>query len=131
MQSFLCEFHHPTNTVVARLAALRNTMVFGAALETSPSLVPSVVRKCIAFVESEGLDAEGIYRISGSTSNMARLRVEFNSHADDVLLTVTQLCTPYDAAGLLKQFFRELPEPLLTNRLRDAFVTVRVCPASN
>ena len=29
---------------------------------------------------------------------------------------------PHDVASLLKQFFRELPEPLLTNQLHDCFL---------
>ena len=36
-----------------------------------------------------------------------------------MLHTVPRFCTPYYAGGLRKQFVRELPEPLLTNRLRE------------
>ena len=30
----------------------------------------------------------------------------------------------YDVADMLKQFFRELPEPLLTNKLSDTFIAI-------
>ena len=32
---------------------------------------------------------------------------------------------PYDVASLIKQFFRELPDPLLTAKLHDTFLKVR------
>ncbi len=34
---------------------------------------------------------------------------------------------PLDVASLIKQFFRELPDPLLTARLHDTFLKVLGC----
>jgi hypothetical protein len=38
---------------------------------------------------------------------------------------------PHDVASLLKQFFRELPEPLLTNQLHDHFLKCLVLGSKN
>ncbi len=36
----------------------------------------------------------------------------------------------YDVADLLKQYFRELPEPLLTNKLSETFIGIHLCKSS-
>lgn len=33
----------------------------------------------------------------------------------------------YDVADMVKQFFRDLPEPLFTNKLREAFLHIYQC----
>lgn len=33
----------------------------------------------------------------------------------------------YDVADLLKQYFRELPECLLTNKLSEVFINIFIC----
>ena len=33
----------------------------------------------------------------------------------------------YDVADLVKQYFRELPECLLTNKLSDIFISIFIC----
>ena len=38
---------------------------------------------------------------------------------------------PHDVASLLKQFFRELPEPLLTNQLHDCFLKCLLLDTKN
>lgn len=32
--------------------------------------------------------------------------------------------SPYDMADMLKQYFRELPEPILTSKLAETFITI-------
>ncbi|KAF9786030.1 RhoGAP-domain-containing protein [Thelephora terrestris] len=79
--------------------------------------IPKIVRICIEEVDKRGLDAEGIYRVSGRVSsvNELRHRIEKNEKAfsfyptDDI----------YVVAALLKMYLRELPEPLLKFPLED------------
>lgn len=33
----------------------------------------------------------------------------------------------YDVADMLKQFFRDLPEPLMTNKLSETFLQIYQC----
>lgn len=42
-------------------------------------LVPHVVRCCVEEVERRGMDEVGIYRISGTSSEISTLKAAFNS----------------------------------------------------
>lgn len=41
-------------------------------------MVPLIVAKCIAAVETFALNMEGLYRVNGSTTNIARLKMLFD-----------------------------------------------------
>ncbi|XP_031459040.1 rho GTPase-activating protein 32-like [Phasianus colchicus] len=78
--------------------------------------VPQVLQSCAEFIEQHGV-VQGIYRLSGVASNIQRLRHEFESeHIPE--LTVRDI---HSAGSLCKMYFRELPNPLLTDQLYDKF----------
>jgi hypothetical protein len=62
--------------------------------------------------------SQGIYRRSGANSNITRLLTLFQQDAWAVQLT-QQEYTEYDVGSVLKRFFRDLPEPLLTTELHS------------
>ena len=64
-----------------------------------------------------GLSCEGIYRISGVKSKIQLLRDCYNRGAPVYL----EEHEPNIIASLLKQFLRELPEPVLTKGLMGKF----------
>jgi RalA-binding protein 1 len=66
--------------------------------------VPALVRNCIDYVEENGLDVEGIYRVSAFISRLDELERLANSGGNITFLD------PHDAAGLLKRFLRQLPD---------------------
>ena len=39
--------------------------------------VPLLIEKCIAFIEDEGLDSEGIYRVPGNKVHVEQLTLKF------------------------------------------------------
>ncbi|XP_042599026.1 rho GTPase-activating protein 11A-like [Cyprinus carpio] len=71
----------------------------------------------------EHLDTEGLFRKSGSVVRVKSLRARLDQ-GEDCLSTAL----PLDVAGLLKQFFRELPEPVLTSDLHSAFLKAQELP---
>ncbi|CAK6952901.1 active breakpoint cluster region-related protein [Scomber scombrus] len=79
-------------------------------------LVPHVVRCCAEEVERRGLDEVGIYRISGGATDIIALKAVFNSNLREA---VTRLrCADVNTvSGVLKLYFRELPEPLIPAEL--------------
>ncbi|XP_072296526.1 rho GTPase-activating protein 30 [Eucyclogobius newberryi] len=82
--------------------------------------IPVVLRSCSEFVESHGI-VDGIYRLSGVSSNIQKLRSEFESDASPELNKDTYLQDIHCVSSLCKAYFRELPNPLLTYQLYDKF----------
>ncbi|XP_022238463.1 ralA-binding protein 1-like isoform X3 [Limulus polyphemus] len=79
--------------------------------------IPAVVRECIDYIEEHGLSCEGIYQLTGVKSKVQQLRTKLDQ-GEKVYLYEYE---PHIVASLLKQFLRELPEPLLTNELTPKF----------
>lgn len=75
--------------------------------------VPVIVEKCLNFIYVNGSMSEGIYRRSGSSTAVAGLLKEFQKNAWAVSITPDKY-SEHDVANVLKRFFRDLPEPLLT-----------------
>ncbi|XP_069933543.1 rho GTPase-activating protein 30 isoform X3 [Oryctolagus cuniculus] len=82
--------------------------------------VPQVLRSCAEFVEEYGV-VDGIYRLSGVSSNIQKLRQEFETERKPDLRRDVYLQDIHCVSSLCKAYFRELPDPLLTYRLYDKF----------
>ncbi|XP_034538733.1 rho GTPase-activating protein 31 [Notolabrus celidotus] len=89
-------------------------------LQNSGQEVPQVLIKCAEFIEEHGI-VDGIYRLSGVTSNIQRLRQEFSSEACPDLTKEVYLQDIHCVGSLCKLYFRELPNPLLTYELYSKF----------
>ncbi|KAM0733920.1 GTPase-activating protein CdGAPr [Formica fusca] len=95
----------------------------GEHLLNSGQDVPTVLTCCAEFIEKHGL-VDGIYRLSGVTSNIQKLRNAFDEdrvpalHSDESILQDI-----HSVASLLKMYFRELPNPLCTYQLYSTFVS--------
>ncbi|XP_029956083.1 rho GTPase-activating protein 31 isoform X2 [Salarias fasciatus] len=92
-------------------------------LQSSGQDVPQVLKKCAEFIEKHGI-VDGIYRLSGVTSNIQRLRQEFCSEACPDLTKEVYLQDIHCVGSLCKLYFRELPNPLLTYELYGKFTEV-------
>ncbi|XP_028825301.1 rho GTPase-activating protein 32 isoform X2 [Denticeps clupeoides] len=82
--------------------------------------VPQVIRSCTEFIEKHGV-VDGIYRLSGITSNIQRLRHDFDSENIPDLTKEAYIQDIHSVGSLCKLYFRELPNPLLTYQLYDKF----------
>ncbi|EHB13651.1 Rho GTPase-activating protein 30 [Heterocephalus glaber] len=89
-------------------------------LQQSGQEVPQVLRSCAEFVEEYGV-VDGIYRLSGVSSNIQKLRQEFETERKPDLRRDVYLQDIHCVSSLCKAYFRELPDPLLTYRLYDKF----------
>lgn len=86
------------------------------------NLIPIPVVSCIEYLTECCLDLVGIFRIPGSTSEIKSIKQMFDSGENVNFGDIEIMKTPHTAAGLLKLYFRELPEPLLTFELYDCFI---------
>uniref|UniRef100_A0A8D0A384 Rac GTPase-activating protein 1 n=1 Tax=Sander lucioperca TaxID=283035 RepID=A0A8D0A384_SANLU len=86
---------------------------------TSPMIPPLVVH-CISEIEQRGLHEAGLYRLSGADRTVKDLKEKFlRSKTVPVLSKVDDI---HAITGLLKDFLRNLKEPLLTFRLNRTFM---------
>ena len=86
--------------------------------------VPLIVEKCIQAVEAFGMDYEGIYRKSGGTSQLKVITQLFERGNAFDLEDTDRFNDVSAITSVLKNYFRELPEPLLTFELYDELIKV-------
>ncbi|KAI8088728.1 uncharacterized protein BX664DRAFT_331243 [Halteromyces radiatus] len=108
-----------------KIATTTRTTVYGIPLETLQERehhqVPNLVTTCIKEIELRGLEEVGIYRVAGTGSVVQQLKKEFNTQTN-VNVDVDHYPDINVVADALKQFLRELPEPLLTFALYEEFI---------
>ncbi|XP_020322341.2 uncharacterized protein LOC109874735 isoform X2 [Oncorhynchus kisutch] len=101
-----------------------NEKVFGCDLldhlSTTCQEIPQVLRSCSEFIEEHGV-VDGIYRLSGVSSNTQKLRGEFDSEGTPDLNKDVYLQDIHCVSSVCKAYFRELPNPLLTYQLYDKY----------
>ncbi|XP_053958607.1 GTPase-activating protein CdGAPr isoform X1 [Anastrepha ludens] len=83
--------------------------------------IPMVLKCCAEFIEEYGI-VDGIYRLSGITSNIQKLRRAFDEERIPDLGNPEMKQDIHAVSSLLKMYFRELPNPLCTYQLYDNFV---------
>jgi hypothetical protein len=88
--------------------------------------LPLIIAQCIIAVDQFGLQTEGIYRVSGSVTTLGKLKHLFDFEPEHI-----DFRTPagffgdiHAVAGILKQYLRELPDPLLTRSYYQDFIRV-------
>ncbi|XP_063890298.1 rho GTPase-activating protein 100F isoform X3 [Helicoverpa armigera] len=118
-------FRHtePHDLFRRRPAPPRGTALFGAELDTVVAReprpphappVPLIVRRCVEEIERRGLDIIGLYRLCGSASKKRILREAFERNARGVELAPDSVPDINVITGLLKDYLRELPQPLFS-----------------
>ncbi|KAL9707910.1 hypothetical protein quinque_011428 [Culex quinquefasciatus] len=93
----------------------------GEHLLNSGQDIPMVLKCCAEFIEEFGI-VDGIYRLSGITSNIQKLRRAFDEERIPDLTHPEIKQDIHAVSSLLKMYFRELPNPLCTYQLYDHFV---------
>ncbi|XP_026104708.1 stAR-related lipid transfer protein 13-like isoform X4 [Carassius auratus] len=81
--------------------------------------LPQSIQEAMRYLRSQCLEKVGIFRKSGVKSRIQALR-QLNENSPDHVTYQGQ--SAYDVADLIKQYFRDLPEPVLTSKLTDTFL---------
>ncbi|XP_061211876.1 unconventional myosin-IXb isoform X5 [Neopsephotus bourkii] len=90
-----------------------------SSLTSERNSVPIVMEKLLEYVEMHGLYTEGIYRKSGSANRMKELKQLLQADPNSVKLENYPIHT---ITGVLKQWLRELPDPLMTSAQYNDFL---------
>ncbi|XP_005279592.2 stAR-related lipid transfer protein 8 isoform X2 [Chrysemys picta bellii] len=103
----------------------RDKMVFGVPpiinVQRTGQPLPQSIQQAMRHIRSQCLDQIGIFRKSGVKSRIQVLR-HMNEASPDNVNYEGQ--SAYDVADLLKQYFRDLPEPIFTSKLTDTFLQI-------
>uniref|UniRef100_A0A671LKA8 Unconventional myosin-IXb-like n=1 Tax=Sinocyclocheilus anshuiensis TaxID=1608454 RepID=A0A671LKA8_9TELE len=105
-----------------RKVSTAETLHFGVpvcALVRTADSVPFVMEKMLVHVEMNGLYTEGIYRKSGSVCRARELHHLLEKSPQAVSFDNYPIHT---ITGLVKQWLRELPDPLMTYSLYNDFL---------
>ncbi|KAJ3374086.1 hypothetical protein GGF31_008302 [Allomyces arbusculus] len=87
--------------------------------------MPAVVYRCIEFLDAhDARNEEGIYRLSGSSATIRALKDRFNAEGDVDLMSEEDLDV-HAVSGLLKLWFRELPESILSEQYHPLFAALQ------
>lgn len=103
----------------------RDKAVFGVPLivhvQRTGQPLPQSIQQALRYLRSNCLDQVGLFRKSGVKSRIHALR-QMNENFPDNVSYEDQ--SAYDVADMVKQFFRDLPEPLFTNKLSETFLHI-------
>ncbi|EMD37487.1 hypothetical protein CERSUDRAFT_114130 [Gelatoporia subvermispora B] len=85
-------------------------------------MLPALAMRCAQHILKWGVQEEGLFRISGRSSHVAKLRSEFDAGADfDMVDCDPGDLDPHAVSSIFKTFLRELPESILTSALIPYF----------
>ncbi|KAI9464264.1 hypothetical protein F5148DRAFT_187508 [Russula earlei] len=85
----------------------------------APLRVPSFIDDVISAMRQMDMSVEGIFRKTGNIRRRKELIVALDRDSSSVDWSTEN---PVQIAALLKQFFRDLPDPLLTSKLHRLYI---------
>ncbi|XP_044078746.1 rho GTPase-activating protein 7 isoform X2 [Siniperca chuatsi] len=108
-----------------KVMEMKGRRVFGIPLllsvqQTGEPLPPSILR-ALVYLRTECLDQVGLFRKSGVKSRIQFLRELVESDPDSVSYDGQ---SAFDVADMVKQYFRDLPEPIFTSALCESFLHI-------
>ncbi|XP_061112184.1 rho GTPase-activating protein 11A isoform X1 [Conger conger] len=114
-----------------KLTASHSGKVFGVPLDTlqqcsvaeNGNIPCFLVDTCTSLMEH--VHTEGLFRKSGSVVRLKSLKAKLDQGEECIPTAL-----PCDVAGLLKQFFRELPDPVLPPELHEALLKAQQLPTA-
>ncbi|KAM6056121.1 rho GTPase-activating protein 7-like [Chlamydotis macqueenii] len=83
--------------------------------------LPNGILQALDYLRSSFLDQVGLFRKSGVKSRILSLR-EMNETSPNNVCYEGQ--SAFDVADMVKQYFRDLPEPIFTSRLCESFLHI-------
>ncbi|XP_003374377.1 putative RhoGAP domain protein [Trichinella spiralis] len=92
--------------------------------ETYTIELPRVIRFCVDYLRNYGMDKVGLFRVSGSSNRCRWLKQQLEMgtmEGTGTSNTETLPITAHDVATVLKNYLRDLQDPLLTKELYLAF----------
>ncbi|NXQ48968.1 RHG07 protein, partial [Catharus fuscescens] len=83
--------------------------------------LPNGILQALEYLRNHFLDQVGLFRKSGVKSRILSLREMNESNPNNVCYEGQ---SAFDVADMVKQYFRDLPEPIFTSRLCESFLHI-------
>ncbi|XP_037027323.1 rho GTPase-activating protein 190 isoform X6 [Bradysia coprophila] len=98
-------------------------------VQSEKNLIPLFLEQCVEFIEQEGLDSEGIYRVPG---NRAHVDLLYQKLQEESSIDIEALDIPVNAvATALKDFFSKHLPPLFDKDLMSELEEIAACISSS
>lgn len=117
---------HPCSLVGQQVKNQTGGRFFGASLGSicdDEHMIPPLIDRLFFVVETRALFVEGVYRKSGSLPQVRALRKLIEDSADMCSVNLDEAGV-HVLTTVIKAFFREMPEPLITFDLYENFLHV-------
>ncbi|XP_018325604.1 rho GTPase-activating protein 7 [Agrilus planipennis] len=103
----------------------RDKSIFGVPLtiilQRTGQPLPKGIQEALEWLRQNATDQVGLFRKPGVRSRIQALKNLVNTQGENINFNEHQA---YDVADMVKQYFRELPEALLTNKLSEIFILI-------
>ena len=86
--------------------------------------LPKTIQNALLWIKLNAMDQIGIFRKSGVKSRIAKLKAIIEANCNSSSLGIFDEQQAYDVADVVKLYFRELPESLLTTKLSETFMAI-------
>ena len=105
----------------------KSKTIFGVSLvENSQHFgqpLPLPLQFALQYLRRSSLSQQGIFRKPGVKTRITKLRQAMDASPDEIDFSLEEF-SPYDIADVVKQYFKDLPEPLMTNKLSSTFTSI-------
>ncbi|CBY15244.1 unnamed protein product [Oikopleura dioica] len=98
------------------VSLLKNTQNYGQPL-------PLPMQRALQYLRRNAMTQQGLFRKSGVKTRIQKLRQTMEANAEDFEFQFDNF-SPYDIADVVKGYFRDLPEPLMTGKLSQTFTSI-------
>ncbi|KAL7991857.1 hypothetical protein Chor_016113 [Crotalus horridus] len=115
-----CKEHCPSQCVPGAHSRVKEGILADFA-PSKPPRVPPIVVRCVAQIEKRGLREAGLYRVPGAESLVREWKYKLLS-SQEALPSLDLVADVHVICGILKDFLRNLKEPLVTFCLHSAFL---------
>nr|CAG4712602.1 unnamed protein product [Naegleria fowleri] len=87
--------------------------------------LPEFIIQAMDFILKHAKDIEGLFRISGHAGDVLKLKSKLNSGE---AIELSEIENIHNVASLVKMYFRELPNPLISFECYDMFMIADSIP---
>lgn len=92
-------------------------------LNTQQPIVPRIISECIAYLEFY-IRTLGLFRVSAAKSRVSKLKQKLDQGIIKSLNEMDQDIGPHDICAVLKDFLRELIDPVIPKQLYRPIIRI-------